>query len=253
MKGLIFDIKEFALHDGGGIRTTVFLKGCPLRCVWCHNPEGQSPEPEIMKRAGCKHCGRCLAGCVHADCAPFGRCLHACPDGLLSVAGVYWEAGELAERLLSCADIMRSSGGGITLSGGEPLAQCDFSCELLDILGEQKINRAVETCGYSDTESFNKLLSRCDFVYFDLKLADEAEHIKYTGASNSSILCNLELLRSSGVKFRLRTPLIPSITDSERNLAALKEIAENDDYELLPYNKLAGAKYPMLGRKYGFQ
>ena len=118
MTGTVFDIKEFSVHDGPGVRTTVFMKGCPLSCRWCHNPEGLSPEPELMVRtARCRRCGRCMQPCTHAECRPYGRCLHACPDGLVSVAGKVWEADALAEKLLQNADFMQMSGGGVTISG----------------------------------------------------------------------------------------------------------------------------------------
>jgi pyruvate formate lyase activating enzyme len=247
---MIFDIKEFAVHDGGGVRTTVFFKGCPLRCVWCHNPEGQNPYPELMRKAGCENCGRCRAGCDHVDCAPFGRCLRACPKGLLKVAGYKISSDELAERLSRDADLYKMSGGGVTVSGGEPLMQPDFLCELLEKLRSNGIHCAIETSGYAGEEVFRRVIGLCDFVYCDLKLADDGEHIKYTGVSNKPILRNIEILRESGVKYKLRTPLIPGITDTEENLDAISSITLPGEVEYLPYNKMAGAKYVMLGRKY---
>ncbi len=253
--GLIFDIKEFALHDGEGIRTTVFFKGCPLRCLWCHNPEGQSFSPELMQSSGCTGCNLCRKKCGHDDCAgyDFGRCLHACPNGLLSVAGKEVSARELAERLAEGAELFKMSGGGITLSGGEPLSQIDFACELCERLHGYSLNTAVETCGYCPEESFRRILACADFFCYDLKLADENAHIRYTGVSNDVILSNLELLRGSGIPFVLRTPLIPGITDTAENLAALEKIVGNDRWQKLPYNTLAGAKYSMLGRKYSLE
>lgn len=250
MRGLIFDIKEFAVHDGAGIRTTVFMKGCPLACVWCHNPEGQKSVPELMKKSGCENCGRCKIPCEHPDCAPYGVCLHACPKGLISLCGYYAEAVDIARRLIRDRDIFRSSGGGVTISGGEPLAQGGFVTELLELLGEAGINRAIETCGYADEKLFRSVIGRCDFVYCDIKLADSAEHEKYTGVRNERILSNIAVLRASGVPYKLRVPLIPGITDTEENLAAIRELTEPGEVEYLPSNKLAGAKYPMLGRKY---
>lgn len=128
-KGIIFDIKEFAVHDGGGVRTTVFLKGCPLRCVWCHNPEGQEVFPELMKKSGCENCGRCRTKCSHHECQRFGVCLHACPKGLLSVAGREVDSESLAGRLSLDAELYRMSGGGVTISGSEPLMQADFCAD----------------------------------------------------------------------------------------------------------------------------
>ncbi len=250
MRGVIFDIKEFAVHDGGGVRTTVFLKGCPMRCLWCHNPEGQSPHPELMEKSGCVHCGRCRIPCAHADCAPYQRCLHACPKGLLRVAGEIVDAAELAKRLARDKALYDMSGGGITLSGGEVLAQPDFAADLLDRLGAYGIHRAIETAGYAPQEVFRRIAARCDFVYCDLKLVDDALHRQYTGVSNGPILNNIAWLRQSGIPYRLRTPLIPGYTDTEENLSAIRAMTSPGEVEYLAYNRLAGAKYSQLGREY---
>lgn len=249
MKGLIFDIKEFALNDGGGIRTTVFFKGCPLRCIWCHNPEGQSPEKELfLKRKGCLSCGLCCLPCEHPECREVGRCLHICPKNLVGVAGKEWDAQTLSEHLLKRSDVYRATGGGVTLSGGEPLMQADFACELFDRLSS--VHRALETCGYAPETEFRRVIERCDFVYMDLKLSDDAEHRTYTGVSNEQILANAEYLKRSGREYRFRIPLIPGITDTEENLRGLSNIVGDSPVELLGYNRLAPAKYASVGRKY---
>ena len=189
MTGTIFDIKEFSVHDGPGVRTTVFMKGCPLSCKWCHNPEGLSPELEIMVRtARCRHCGRCLKPCTHPECQPFHRCIHACPDGLVSIVGKTWDAGSLAEKLAREADFFASSGGGVTVSGGEPTMQAEFVSELLGLLGEKKIHRAVETCGFASAERYMSVIDNADFVMMDIKLADPERHKKWCGVDNSPIL-----------------------------------------------------------------
>ena len=229
---------------------TVFMKGCLLSCLWCHNPEGQRSAPEIMKKSGCVNCGLCRQSCSNPDCAPYGVCLHACPHGLLSVCGTYTDSETLAHRLVRDADIFRSSGGGVTISGGEPLMQGEFVCALLAALGKAGIHRAIETSGYSDGALFREVIGNCDFVYCDLKLALNAEHIKYTGVSNAPILANIDILRSSGVPYKMRVPLIPGITDTAENLSAIRKLTEPSEVEYLPYNTLAGAKYAMLGRKY---
>ena len=254
MQGLIFDIKEFALNDGGGIRSTVFFKGCPLRCVWCHNPEGLSPKRELyVKQKGCLHCGLCRKPCTHPDCQGLGRCLHICPKNLVSVAGVEWESGALAEKLLRQTDIYRETGGGVTLSGGEPLLQWQFAAELLDRL-HGKVHTAIETSGYAEAEAFRAVIDRCDFVYMDLKLMDLERHRHYTGVSNEPILENLERLKKSGRPFRIRIPVIPGVNDSDENFeqTALRLLdAENlEQVELLPYHVTAGAKYEMVGLSY---
>ena len=247
MKGLVFDIKAFALNDGGGIRTTVFLKGCPLRCIWCHNPEGLSPTPELYeKTVGCLRCGLCRRGCDHPECQPFGRCLHICPCNLLSVAGVEWDSHDLAQKLLEKSDIYEATGGGITLSGGEPLLQAEFSYALLRELSG-KVHRAIETSGYAERETFDRVTGECEFVFMDLKLRDEAAHRQYTGVSNERILKNDAALKASGIPHRFRIPLIPGITDTEENLAAIGVLAGESEWEKLPFNALYGAKYEMLG------
>lgn len=250
MRGILFDIKEFAVHDGGGVRTTVFCKGCPMRCLWCHNPEGQSPYPELMEKSGCVHCGRCRIPCTHADCAPYHRCLHACPKGLLHVAGEVVDSAALAQKLAVDKALYDMSGGGVTLSGGEVLSQPDFAADLLDRLGDYGIHRAIETAGYAPPAVFQRIAMRCDFVYCDLKLADDTLHRKYTGVSNAPILQNIAWLRQSGIPYRLRTPLIPGYTDTEENLSAIRAMTEPGEVEYLAYNRLAGAKYKQLGRAY---
>ena len=250
MLGTVFDIKEFALHDGEGIRTTVFMKGCPLRCAWCHNPEGLSKEPELyLKQNGCTACGLCKRGCAHEDCKPFGRCLHICPGDLVSVSGKVWSASELAEKLLSDSGILNSSGGGITVSGGEPLMQHAFVTELLALL-RGKVHRTLETSGFASEEVFRSVAAECDFIIMDIKLADDDEHKKYTGQSNALILKNASWLKSSKISHLFRTPLIPGITDTEENLTAISSIVGEDKLELLPYNTLAPAKYESVGRTF---
>ena len=250
MKATIFDIKEFALGDGDGIRTTVFFKGCPLRCIWCHNPEGLSPTPELyVKSNGCRNCGLCRRSCNHPDCAKFGRCLHICPSDLVSVAGKEWSVSELREKLLSGREILNSSGGGVTFSGGEPLMQADFLYEILKSL-RSKLHRTIETSGYADEDVFKKIAGECDFVIMDIKLISDELHKKYTGRSNDIILKNARWLKSSEVPHLFRTPLIPKITDTEQNLRAISEFVGDDKIELLTYNTLAPAKYKSVGREF---
>ena len=252
MKGIIFDIKEFSIHDGPGGRTTVFLKGCPLRCIWCHNPEGLSPVTQLMKKHNlCTHCGTCKVACDHEECKPFGVCVYACPNGCLSISGQTVDSCELAERLKKDADIFKSLGGGITISGGEPLMQPDFVCDLADRL--DGIHKAIQTSGYADPETYKKVIGRFDFIMQDIKLADENEHLKYTGVSNRVILKNIEWLKVSGKSFVLRVPQIPGITDTEANMKAIHKIAGQNRIELLKYNELASVKYAMLNMRYKFQ
>lgn len=249
MTGTIFDIKEFSIHDGPGGRVTVFFKGCPLSCLWCHNPEGLSKNPQLMYKENlCSHCRRCEQGCSHEDCRMFDRCIHACPNGALSVAGTKVSSDELSKKILSYKDFFDISGGGVTFSGGEPLMQSDFLCEVLGKL--DGVHKAIQTSGYVKEETYKKVIDKMDYVLQDIKIADEEKHIKYTGVSNGLILKNIEYLKNSGKEFVLRVPLIPGITDTEENLCAISKIAGDSRVELLRYNVMAGAKYEMLGMKY---
>lgn len=245
--GIIFDIKEFAVYDGSGMRTTVFFKGCPLRCKWCHNPEGLSSKPQLMVRENsCKHCGLCLKPCNHEECKPFKRCIHICPDNLIKIVGEEINSKDLADRLLKNKDILLK--GGITFSGGEPLMQADFLLETIDYLND--INIAIETSGYVDSKTFEKVINKVNYVYMDIKLADNDLHKKYTGVSNKLILQNLEILKQSNIPCTIRTPLIPNITDTKENIDAIKKLIGKINYELLPYNEFASIKYNSLGIKY---
>ena len=246
-------MKEFAVHDGEGIRTTVFLKGCPLRCVWCHNPEGLSPKRELyLKQNGCLGCGLCRVPCAHEECQGLGRCLHICPKNLVSAAGEEWEAEALGQRLLKHKGFFDAMGGGITLSGGEPLLQAEFCRELLSVL-RGKVHTALETSGYAEHEVFRSVAELCDFVYMDLKLADEKAHREFTGVSNTPILRNAEWLKQSGIPHTFRTPLIPGITDTADNLEAIGAIVGDSPWEKLAYNPLAAAKYASVGRVFQYK
>ena len=175
--------------------------------------------------------------------------MHVCPKNLISVAGARWEANALAEKLLTHKTFFDTMGGGITLSGGEPLLQADFCVELLTLLKGQ-VHTAIETSGYAKSEDFTKVISLCDFVYMDIKLADSEQHKKYTGVDNKIILENAEYLKQSGIPHTFRTPLIPNITDTEENLKAIEGIVGSSSWEKLPYNPLAGAKYASVGRSF---
>lgn len=212
----MFDITEFAVHDGPGIRTTVFLKGCPLRCAWCHNPEGQLMEPEeITSNSDKRMCGK------------------------------VWESGELAEHLNKQAGVLKPSGGGVTFSGGEPLMQPGFVVDVISRL--DGIHTVLQTSGYALSEVFTEVVSACNMVYFDLKLMDSEVHHKYTGVDNALTLNNIQLLDKMDIPYVVRVPLVPGITDTAENLAAIAETAAGLHnlvrVDLLPYNKAAGGKY----------
>jgi pyruvate formate lyase activating enzyme len=221
--GLIFDIKEFTLHDGPGIRTTVFLKGCPLACQWCHNPEGQSKVPQVM---------------------------HS-PAGDRRV-GTEYTPGDLAVLLNRQAPILKANEGGVTFSGGEALLQADFVAEVID--GLDGLHVLLDTCGYGSEADLRRLLARVDLVYYDLKLIDRRAHRHYTGRPNDRILHNLQVLSASGVPFVIRVPLVPSVTDTHENLTAIARTVQPLPgllrVDLLPYNRAAGAKYRAAGMEF---
>ena len=253
-KGIIFDIKELAVFDGPGIRTTVFLKGCPLRCRWCHNPEGLSAAPQLMVSLGsCTHCGRCKEVCPSPEhCITCGRCVPVCPLHLRRIAGTPWTAQDLADRLLRDKEILGMSGGGVTFSGGEPTLQGTFLLEVLPLLCG--MHRAIETCAHCDSALFAAILAELDYVIMDLKIADPAAHRQWTGVDNGLILKNLRILEDSGLPYRIRVPLIPGVTDTPENLNGIAALLEGsrhlEQVELLPYHRTAGAKYEMVSRVY---
>ncbi len=218
--GIVFDIKEFAVHDGPGIRTTVFLKGCPLSCMWCHNPEGQSRQPQV----------------IHS---PAGE----------RIAGKEYTPLELASLLNQQAGILRANEGGITFSGGEPLMQADFVVEVIELLDDVHI--LLDTSGYGREQDFRRLVDRSDLVFFDLKLIESKAHRHYTGCDNDLILRNLSALNEIGKSFVVRVPLVPGVTDTNQNLGDIVEVLQGFSgllrVDLLPYNKAAGSKYQYAG------
>ena len=234
-----------AVHDGPGLRTTVFFKGCPLRCRWCHNPEGLSGLPQLMyKETRCRKCGACGVPCSHAVCQPFGRCILACPENCLEIAGKRVAVQTLASELRQSGEVLGDLFGGITFSGGEPLAQPEFLLALMEQLKD--FHLCIETSGYAPESVFRRVIQGLDYVIMDLKLADREAHKTYTGVYNDQILRNLEILKESGKPCLIRTPLIPGITDTEANLSAIRALAAGMEWEQLSYNAMAGAKYKML-------
>lgn len=259
MTGTLMDVKRMAVHDGPGLRTTLFLKGCPLRCVWCHNPEGQSRQAQIAWFAEkCVGCNACVRVCPQHGardmserdkCNACGACVAVCPVGARKRYG--WEV-TIDEALQIALEDRPFYGtkGGVTLSGGEPLMQAEFALELLRRIKAEGVTTALDTCGHVPWSVYEKSLSVCDTYLYDLKHMDSAMHRKGTGQGNELILSNLEKLSVAGAHIQIRIPLIPEFNDSEKNITEagkfLKRI-QPDCVKLLPYHQLARTKYSALG------
>ena len=246
VKGTVFNIQRFCVNDGPGIRTTVFLKGCPLSCVWCHNPESQRFEPEILfYKDKCTGCGRCK--CVTAADRDF-----VCFNGAKEICGKTVSANEVTAEVLKDKPFYENSGGGVTLSGGEPLAQYDFSLELLKKAKENGIHTAIETCGYAEKSKILEIAKYVDLFLFDCKETDPELHKKYTGVDNKIILDNLKALSNAGSKIILRCPIIPGFNDRAEHFKGISETAEKfigiEHIEIEPFHPLGESKYSALGR-----
>ena len=254
MEGVVFDIKEFAVFDGPGIRTTVFMKGCPLRCQWCHNPEGLSPSPQLtVSPVSCTHCGECLKHCpTPGHCTACGRCVPYCRQGLRRIAGRRMTPEALAKKLLRGRGLLEESGGGITFSGGEPLMQWPFVRETVARL--EGLHCAIETSGYAPDEVFRQVMETMDFIMMDIKLTDPERHRHFTGVDNAPILRHADMLCAGDTPFVIRMPLIPGVNDETAHFEAVAARVAGAKalmrVELLPYHKTAGAKYGMVGMDY---
>lgn len=251
--GVIFDIKEFSVHDGPGVRQTVFLKGCPLRCVWCHNPEGWEVAPQLLVNPKlCVSCGACKDVCTRESCTACGTCLTACPVRARWICGEALTSEALASRIRKNAEDYRLMAGGVTFSGGEPLMQPAFLFETVSALPD--IHKVLETSGYASPEVFQKAMDLFDLIYMDFKLADPRMHLRYTGRDNGPILANIRTLCAGDTPFVIRIPLIPGVTDTEENITEIARQLQNAKMlqyvEFLPYNPMAGAKYPWLRLPY---
>lgn len=273
-RGTVFDIKRFAVHDGPGIRTSVFLKGCPLHCPWCHNPEGLSPQPQlIFTPEKCIGCGGCVQVCPRGahrlvngrhrldwdrvdprQCADCGACVEGCYAGALRLAGRRTTVAEVMDEVLRDRPFYESSGGGITLSGGEPLAQEGFCEGLLRAARSEGIHTALNTTGCASWTQVAALLPFLGLVLYDLKHMDRERHIALTGMSNEPILDNLRRLDAAGQAIWIRVPLIPGWNDEASNFHALGQFLSSLKHiqrmEILRYHRLAGSKYGQIGRAY---
>ena len=251
--GLVFHIMRFSLDDGPGIRTTVFLKGCPLRCSWCHNPESWKPSPEVLFfEERCRHCGDCAAVCPHAleSCEACGRCVEACLAEARQLAGRRMSVAEVLAEVERDVIFFDESGGGVTLSGGEPLAQPDFAESLLAACRDRRIRTALDTCGLAPAGVFLRVCAQADLVLFDVKLLDSDLHQEHTGAPNSVILENLKALAAAGRHVIVRYPLIPGVNDTAAALSGLAGCLNSFGLrrlDLLPYHRIGMDKYKRLG------
>lgn len=264
---MIFDIMRFATHDGPGIRTTVFLKGCPLSCWWCHNPESQSFRAErLYFEERCRHCLDCAAACpehaiqevdgavVTSDaCTVCGTCADFCMSEARLMAGRRYGLSEAMAEIEKDVVFFEDSGGGVTLSGGEPVAQPAFAAAILEACRERGINTAVETCGFAQKQTFRSVALLADLVLFDLKLIDPDKHLQYTGVSNAPIRANLEELLALRRVVTVRIPVAPGVNDADEDIAAFAAYLgplRPAHVELLPYHRTGSDKYRRLGRSY---
>jgi len=267
--GVIFDIRKYSIHDGPGIRTTVFFKGCPLRCWWCHNPEGQDVEPELVyRKSRCIGCGECSKSCkreailllaqsISVDrekCVPCNNCSRACSSDALSIVGKQMSAKEILEEIEKDRTFYEESGGGVTFSGGEPLMQPDLLNALLSGCKERAIHTVVDTCGFAQYEIIDRIRDKVDLFLYDIKTMDCRKHRKYTGASNKQILKNLKNLAESGSSIVISFPIIPGINDDDKNVTRtakfISSLPNIQQVNLLPYHRAGIEKYKNLDKPY---
>lgn len=257
-KGLVFGIQHFSIHDGPGIRSTVFLKGCPLRCLWCHNPEGLSCNIDLeYVENECTHCGSC--GFIYNNMAKVNdlnpevkrKIAKNCPNGALQIVGTYMSVDEVLNEVMKDRHYFETSGGGLTLSGGEPMMQPDFAIALAKRAKENHISTALETCGFSSLENYKKIMPYIDVFLWDYKASDVKTHEALVGVSNTRILENLAWLYEQGAKIILRCPLIPGVNDSEEHLDAIAKMHRRfpnlAGVQIMPYHNLGTGKAKRIG------
>jgi pyruvate formate lyase activating enzyme len=262
--GVCVDIQRYSIHDGPGIRTTVFLKGCPLACLWCHNPESIARAPELRVLAGrCVRCGACTKACPlgladgpnlpdPARCLRCGSCAAACPTGARQLTGRAWTVQEVLDAVLRDRPFYDDSGGGVTFSGGEPLTQWRFLLACLEAAQAQGLHTAVDTSGFASLAVIRAVATRTNLFLYDLKVLDPERHLRFTGVPLAPILRNLRALDATGARIWLRMPLVPGYNDDRANLEAVGTFAAGLRHarrlHLLPYHRLGAEKYARLGR-----
>ena len=251
----IFDIQRNSYVDGPGIRTTVFFKGCNLRCAWCHNPESQSPKPQMMfYKNKCTGCGKCREKCPNAleKCELCGKCTVYCPHDAREICGKEYTVDEVMREIVKDKAFYETSGGGVTFSGGECMLQMDFLEAILKECKRNGIHTAVDTAGHVSFVCFERILPHTDLFLYDIKCYDSEKHKKYTGTSNELILSNLKRLLQSGKAIWIRIPIIPDVNDNEEELLTIKAFLSSygcpEKVELLPYHDMGEHKYAALGK-----
>jgi pyruvate formate lyase activating enzyme len=267
VSGLVTNIQRYSLQDGPGIRTTVFLKGCPLDCWWCHNPEGLASEQEIVRvESRCLRCGECIEACPQeiarlnsesedrAACAHCGACVRACPTGARQFAGLRMTVEDVMQEIIKDSIFHDDSSGGVTFSGGEPLLQPEFLLALLRACHHAGVHTAVDTCGFVKESTLLQVAALADLILFDLKILDDARHRKFTGVSNQVILENLREVCRKHANVWLRVPLIPGINDASEELGTMAQFAASlssiRQVNLLPYHRTGVQKFQRFGRDY---
>ena len=254
-KAIIFDIHHCSASDGPGIRTTVFFKGCNLRCAWCHNPESQDFKPQMMfYKDKCTGCGKCTEVCpTPKNCTLCGKCSFYCPIDARKVCGKEYTVDEVFDEIIKDKAFYENSSGGVTFSGGECMLQIDFLIEILKKCKENGIHAAVDTAGHIPFESFEKILPYTDLFLYDIKMFDSQKHKKYTGVGNELILENLKKLFKSKAKIWIRTPIISDINDSIEEMHFIKDFLDKngkfEKIELLPYHAMGENKYSAIGKE----
>lgn len=255
LKATIFDIERNSYVDGPGIRTTVFFKGCNLRCAWCHNPESQSPKPQMMfYKNKCTGCGKCKEKCPNAleKCELCGKCTIYCPHDAREICGKEYTVDEVMREILKDKVFYENSGGGVTFSGGECMLQIDFLEEILKVCKENGIHTAVDTAGHVPYEYFERILPYTNLFLYDVKCYDSEKHKKYTGVRNELILENLKKLLATGKSVWVRIPIIPTVNDTveeiQRIKAYISSCGKPEKIELLPYHAMGEHKFEALGK-----
>lgn len=268
MKGIVFDIQKSALHDGPGIRTVIFLKGCPFRCVWCCNPESISPDPQLgFDESRCDQCLNCIDSCPTGAlneeqgkfiatvslCNACRNCISECPQSALKIYGYETDSDTLLAEVMKDVDYYCNSGGGLTLSGGDAMFQFEFACEILTKAKELGLNTCLESEGFVNANKFLKIIPLVDYFYFDYKITNPVDHLRYTGVSNKLVLQNLELLNEHQAHITLRCVIVPDINNNDEHFGAIAALSEKytsiKSVEVLAYHAYGSGKYRQIGKE----